>query len=165
MPRPASRCIILGAVRRLVLGAVALVGCSGDTVELALDLTNVDCVAADFAEIDVVSIEVYGQHDGDLCALARRCMFDVDVPPGTLVDVDALSDVLAAANQPLVDTELEGALYLRLVGRRQSTGCWSPDPVQHPACAQADLADAEGDTLALGLNCAECPNDEVPLCP
>jgi len=151
-------------VRRVALGAVLLAGCAGETVELALDVSNVDCAPEDFAEIAVVSVEVYGQDGGDMCALGRRCLFDVDVPQA-LADVDALADVLAAANQPLIDTELEGARFLRLVGRRQATGCWSPDPVAHPACAQADLEDADGDTLALGLRCEDCPNDEVPLCP
>jgi hypothetical protein len=150
-------------VRRLVALFVALVGCGASTEELALRLEDGGCTAEMFEPIAILSIEVYGNdEDAGMCALSRRCLFDVDVPEPltSLADMEA---VLRAANQPLIDIEAAGANYLKIVGRRNESGCWSG--TDHPVCGTADLADADGDELPVVMRCEPCLEEEVPLCP
>ncbi len=150
-------------MRRLLALCVALVGCGEEVEELALRLDEEDCTPAILGEIAILSIEVYGNdEDAGMCALSRRCLFDVDVPEPleTLEDMEA---VLRDANQPLIDIERAGANYLKIVGRRNASGCWSGD--NHHACGTADLADADGDELPVVIRCEPCLEEDVPLCP
>lgn len=152
----------------LALG-VALGGsapaCDAEPLEVHLDLRGEDCTAEDLAPVRVVSVEIYGSAGGeDLCTLARRCVF-ADAAPTSIEDIAAL---LHDVNQPLVDAELEGAAYLHVVGRAT---CWDqPDPVTGvlptpPACGANDLAEVDGDALAVTMSCnSACAAEQVPLC-
>jgi hypothetical protein len=139
--------------------------CGGDTNELALELRDGGCTADVLEEIAILSIEVYGSNDGTMCALSRRCLFNVDmaIEGGPVQSLAALEDVLRDANQPLIDIESEGADYFKIVGRRNESGCWSG--TSHPACGEADLADAEDGELPVTIRCEPCVEEDVPLCP
>lgn len=154
---------------RAALALACVPACQADVLDVHLELTDAGCAATALADVRVLSIEVYGtdasgDSDLDLCTLARRCIF-VDAPP---TSVDAISDALHEANQPLVDAELEGAELVHVVGR---TSCWGQaDPVtgvpEVPAvCGSNALAEVDGDTLALTMRCdPDCPSEQVPLC-
>ncbi len=153
-------------MRSLALTLVlATAACAEDTIEVELSLRDHGCSADALAEVSVVSIEIYGEHDGSLCTLGRRCLFGV----GPLDDIAGLSNTLADANQPLVDAALTGAEYIHVVGRAES--CWDlPDPVDgavpdHPVCGSNDLAAIDGDVLPIEMQCGGCRAMEVPLCP
>jgi hypothetical protein len=153
------------AVRRLVALLVSLAGCGASTEELALRLEDGGCTAEMFEPIAILSIDVYGNdEDAGMCALSRRCLFDVDMElDAPLSSIDDMEAVLRAANQPLIDIEAAGANYLKIVGRRNESGCWSG--TEHPACGTADLADADGDELPVTIRCDTCLEEDVPLCP
>lgn len=155
---------IRGASAALVVHAL-LAACDAEALDVHLELADDGCAAAALAEVRVLSIEIYGSDDtADLCTLARRCIF-VDDP---LTGVDAISDALRDANQPLVDADVDGAEVVRVVGR---SSCWGQaDPVtgapEVPAvCGSNALAEVDGDTLALTMRCdPDCPSEQVPLC-
>ncbi|MBC8068653.1 MAG: hypothetical protein IAG13_10000, partial [Deltaproteobacteria bacterium] len=135
--------MLAAQMRAAVLLGLTLCTCAADTLEIALEIEVDGCDAAALAEVSVISVEVYGRHDGERCALARRCLFAVDVPE-PLADADDLAEALRDATQPLVEGELAGAEYIHVVGRTQS--CWDlPDPEDgvlpdHPACGANDFA-------------------------
>lgn len=150
----------------LALGvALGPTACDPEPLEVHLELRGDDCTAEDLAEVRVVSVEIYGSAGGeDLCTLARRCVF-ADAAP---TDIDGIATLLHDVNQPLVDAELDGAAYLHVVGRAT---CWDqPDPVTGvlptpPACGANDLAEVDGDALAVTMSCgAACAAQQVPLC-
>lgn len=150
-------------MRRLVGLLLCVIACGGETNELALLLEG-DCPPENFEEIAILSIEVYGSDNGTMCALSRRCLFSVDmVLPEPLMSMNDLEAVLRDANQPLIDIEAEGANYFKIVGRRNESGCWSG--TEHPACGEADLADAEDGQLPVTIRCDSCVEEDVPLCP
>lgn len=151
-------------MRRFVALLVCLCACQGETNELALDLRDGGCPAEDLEDIAILSIEVYGSDQGEMCALSRRCLFNVDmVLSEPLMSMNDLEAVLRDANQPLIDIEAEGANYFKIVGRRNESGCWSG--TEHPACGEADLADAEDGRLPVTIRCDTCVEEDVPLCP
>lgn len=159
--RSRSRGVIGAAIVALVLA----LGCSAEALDVHLELADDGCAADALTEVRVISVEIYGSDStSDLCTLARRCIFVDDPPDG----VDAIAEVLRTANQPLVDAELQGAEFVHVVGR---TSCWGQaDPVtgapEVPSvCGSNDLAEVDGDTLALTMRCdPDCPSEEVPLC-
>jgi hypothetical protein len=149
----------------LWLAAALGVACEEPTADLELDLRQGDCTADDLAQISVVSIEVWGGGAGDMCTLGKRCVFDVDLPDAPS-DVEVIEEKIAAVNQPLIDVEFEGARWVALIGRTQAEGCFAAE--NPPACAQAEVADADNGTLVLTLRCGEEACDaimEYPLCP
>jgi hypothetical protein len=156
------------AMRAAALLGFALCACVADTLEIALEIEADGCAASSFEQVSVISIEVYGNHDGKLCALARRCLFAVDVPE-PLHGPDDLAATLRGANQPLVEGELDGAEYIHVVGRTQS--CWDlPDPEggvvpDHPLCGANDFHEVEGGAVPIVLQCEACPAEEIELCP
>lgn len=158
-----SLAAILVGVRRLAALLFVAAGCAGETEELALLLEADGCTEALLEPIAILSIEVYGNDDElGMCALSRRCLFNVDLP-APLTDLADLEDALREANQPLVDIEAEGAHYLKIVGRTNESGCWSG--MDHPACGEADLADADDGELPVTIRCEPCVEEDVPLCP
>ncbi|MBX7078237.1 MAG: hypothetical protein K1X88_03550 [Nannocystaceae bacterium] len=144
---------------------LATLACGEETLEVHLELRDHGCEPAALAEVTVVSIEIYGEANGGLCTLGRRCLFGV----GPLADIDDLSAALDDTAQPLVDVDVDGAQYIHVVGRAES--CWDlPDPIDgeipdHPVCGSNDLAAIEGDVLPVEMTCAACTAMEVPLCP
>lgn len=153
-------------MRHSLLALVACVACEASALEVHLELRG-ECDAAALAEVEVVTVEIYGNDaTQNLCTLGRECIF-VDAAP---TSVDDLADVLSDANQPLVDAELAGAQYIHVVGRGS---CFDlPDPVTDllpvpPACGANNIDEADGDTLALTMQCDPadpCPAQEIPLC-
>lgn len=133
------------------------------TADLQLVLGPSECSAEQLAQISLVSIEVWGGAAEAMCTLGKRCIFDVDMPapPTSVEDIEA---AIAEVNQPLIDVEAEGARWVALLGRRQADGCFAS--ANHPACAQADIADARDGELVLTLRCDTCSSSmEYPLCP
>lgn len=155
----------LDGVRVALASVLATVACAAEPLEISLELRGDDCDATDLAEVRVVSIEIYGSDDAsDLCTLGRRCVF-ADAAPDS---IEAIGELLGAVNQPLVDAELGGASYVHVVGR---TSCWDqPDPnsgaLATPAtCGANDLAEIDGDVLAVTMRCdMDCPAEQVALC-
>lgn len=141
----------------------ALVACAPapTTVELALS-GDASCTPAGLATISSVSVEVYGDADGQLCTLARRCV-TVDAP-AAIADLEA---ELRAATQPLIDIDPEGALQIAVLGH-QRLGCGEGD---HDLCGFADLADVTDDALEIPIRCdrtpdeSRCPLEVPPFCP
>jgi hypothetical protein len=163
MVRGRSRVAILVDVRGLVALLFVVTGCAAEDEELALVLEHDGCTAELLEPIAILSIEVYGNDEAlGMCALSRRCLFNVDLPT-PLQDLADIEDALREANQPLVDIEAEGANYLKIVGRTNESGCWSG--MDHPACGEADLADADHGELPVTIRCEPCVEEDVPLCP
>jgi hypothetical protein len=165
MVRGRSRAAILVDVRRFAALLLVAAACAADTEELALLLEDdVGCTADLLRPIEILSIEVYGNDEEiGMCALSRRCLFNVD-QPAALASLADIEDALSEANQPLVDIEAAGANYLKIVGRTNASGCWSG--MDHPACGEADLNDAVDGELPLTIRCDEpCIEEDVPLCP
>lgn len=153
---------------RLVASALALVGataCASESTDIDLDLELLDggCSESALAEISVLSLEVYGGNDdGDMCTLAKRCVFDVDLqtPPQSVADLEA---ALQGLEQPIIDVDASDARFLAVIGRRRLDGCFAGD--EHPVCGFADLADGDDGALQLNMRCEPCPATEFPLCP
>lgn len=133
--------------------ALLLAACSSEPTVIALELTSDDtCDPTRLATLVSVSVEVYGDADGQPCTLARRCV--------TVDDPASLDDITAAlrdAMQPIVDLELEGTRQIAILGHSR-LGCGEGD---RNLCGFADLADAD-DTLVLPIHCDD-PN--APICP
>jgi hypothetical protein len=153
MVRRRSPLAILAVVRRLAALLFLASGCAAEAEELALALEHDGCTAELLEPIAILSIEVYG-NDAEIgmCALSRRCLFNVDLPT-PLASLADIEDALRDANQPLVD----------IVGRTNESGCWSG--MDHPACGEADLADAADGELPVTMRCQPCVEEDVPLCP
>jgi len=155
-------------VRKALPLLLAVTACAADTLDIALEIEVDGCDEDAFAAISVISIEVYGEHEGIRCALARRCLFAVDVP-APLVDVDDLARTLQGANQLLVEGELDGAEYIHVLGREQS--CWDvPEAAggaapEHPMCGANDFAEVQAGAVPIVLQCGDCPAEEIDLCP
>jgi hypothetical protein len=81
--------------------ALGLAACTADTLDIELEIAAPDCQAADFAQVSVIAIAVYGEHDGTHCALARRCVYAVDELARWRIL--AISAALREATQPLVE--------------------------------------------------------------
>lgn len=149
-------------MRRLALlaGCALLSACTADDTVLALEFTADESCAEDpLRALASLSIEVYGDADGDLCTLARRCVTVADI-----ADVADLTAALRAAMQPLIDTDLADTRQIAVLGHDR-LGCGEADRL---LCGFADLADAADDaTLAVPLRCeaADCPLDVPPFCP
>jgi hypothetical protein len=148
------------AARMLAL-LLALAGCTPEPTVVALELSADDsCTAEHYATLASVSVEVYGDADGQPCTLARRCV-TVDEPD----DLAAIEATLRAATQPLVDIALADARQIAVLGHSR-LGCGEPD---HGLCGFADLADADDDLL-IPIRCddadaARCPLTVPPFCP
>jgi hypothetical protein len=148
----------------LAPGLTAL-ACEAEPLEVNLELRGQNCAAEDLAQVRVVSIEIYGSTpEAPLCTLGRRCVF-ADTAP---TSIDAIAELLHDVNQPLVDAEVAGAEYLHVVGRAT---CWDqPDPTTGilptpPTCGSNDLAEIDGDVLAVTMRCdMDCAAEQVPLC-
>ncbi len=150
---------------RMLLAALALgFGCDPATVSLDLDLTADDCDADDWATVRVLSVEVYGTDAaGDRCALARRCVFDVDLP-APVQDVAGIAAALEAANQPLVDIDRADASIVQVTAH--TDGCWSALGLNGAptACGANEIAEADDGRLGVVMRCGPCASAEVPLC-
>ena len=131
--------------------------------EVELVLIEGECDRTFLQEVQVLSLEVYGQREGDeqLCTLDKRCVFDVDVPEPA-DDAEDLMQILRTQQQPLIDTELEGAQFVGIVGRREPS-CWRQDV--YPLCGFADLANVSDGRLELRLTCGGCTDETHPNCP
>lgn len=149
-------------IRAVVLVAL-IVGCTPAPTTVALALAgDASCTPAGLAAISSVSVEVYGDADGQLCTLARRCV-TVDAP-GSIADLEA---ALHDATQPLVDIDPEGARQIAVLGH-QRLGCGEGD---RDLCGFADLADVADDALEIPIRCdrtpdeSRCPLEVPPFCP
>lgn len=132
---------------------LALAGCSPEPTVIALELSgDASCTPARLGALASVSVEVYGDADGQPCTLARRCLAVDD--PTDLADITA---ALHAAMQPLVDLELEGTRQIAILGHSR-LGCGEGD---RGLCGFADLADAD-DTLVVPIH---CDDPSAPICP
>lgn len=143
----------------LLLSSLLLACPPADDEVVALELTaDATCTAARLAPLASLSIEVYGDADGDLCTLARRCVTLADI-----TTVDDLTAALRAAMQPLIDTALADSRQIAVLGHDR-LGCGEGDRL---ACGFADLADLADDALTVPLRCdpADCPPDVPPFCP
>jgi hypothetical protein len=141
----------------VVLAALLAAACGEPTTDAELALSAGDCAAADFAQVDVISVEVYGRSGGDLCVLHQRCLFSVDA-----ASVDDIGEALAEASQPLVDVEdPDAAFTLSVIGH--TTGCFGYADVV--MWGSDDLANADDGTLDIALSCEPCPDDPIPFCP
>ncbi len=141
--------------------ALALAACGSEPTVIAVELgSDNSCDQARLATLASVSLEVYGDADGQPCTLARRCI--------TIDAAESLDDISAAlqdAMQPLVDTELAGTRQIAILGH-SSLGCGEGD---RGMCGFADLADAD-DTIVLPIHCDDpkapiCPIKVPPFCP
>lgn len=139
---------------------LALTGCpTAEDEVVALTLVDdASCTPERLTALASVSVEVYGVDDGALCTLARRCVTldGVTTPAG-------LEAALRAAMQPLVDTALDQARQIAVLGHDR-LGCGEGD---RELCGFADVADVEGDALTVALRCgpAICPDSVPPFCP
>jgi hypothetical protein len=143
--------------RWLLIGA--LVGCAAEDEVVALELTaDATCSADRLAALASVSVEVYGDADGELCTLARRCVTLAEV-----ATVDELTAALRAATQPLVDTELADSRQNAVLGHDR-LGCGEGDRM---LCGFVDVAEVTDAGLTVPLRCeaADCPPDVPPFCP
>ncbi len=145
-------------MRRLTL-LCALMACEPDDETVALAFTADDgCTPERLVNLASVSVEAYGDADGSLCTLARRCV--------TLADVRTLAELTAAlraAMQPLVDTSLADTRQIAVLGHDR-LGCGEGDRL---LCGFTDLAEADADGLTIPLTCepADCPLEVPPFCP
>ncbi len=138
---------------------LALATCTPDDTVITLAFTaDPGCTPARLTTLASLSVEVYGDADGELCTLARRC-----VTLTTVTTLDHLTATLRDSMQPLVDTSLAGARQIAVLGHDR-LGCGEGD---RQLCGFADLADASDDTLAVALRCepADCPPTVPPFCP
>jgi hypothetical protein len=136
----------------------ALAGCVADDRVVGLELTaDPGCTADQLAALASVSVEVYGDADGSLCTLARRCVTLAEIRT-----IDELTAALRAAMQPLVDTGLADTRQIAVLGHDR-LGCGEGDRL---LCGFADLAEAD-DSLGVPLRCeaADCPLEVPPFCP
>jgi hypothetical protein len=140
----------------VVAGALTATACAASDASAELALTQGNCQEAQLAQVSVLSVEVYGRHDGDLCVLRQRCIFNVDA-----MSVADIGEAMADANQPLIDVEQDGAMVLAVIGHTSS--CFSYD--DQAMCGFADLADAGDGILDVQLECQACPAEEIPFCP
>lgn len=125
-------------------------------VELAISAGT--CEPADLGGMAAVSVELLGIDDqGRLCALGKRCLFDV----GQLDSVDALVQVLQDANQPLIDVQDPDAHTVAVIGHDAS--CWGTD--DHRLCGYADLGELDDGVLPMALKCGACADEEILFCP
>jgi hypothetical protein len=143
-------------VRLLCTAALLGSGCGGATEEIDLVFAG-SCDSAELEDVSVLSVEILGRARGAPCALARRCVFDVE-----LTRIDDITAALEAANQPLVDVSDPDAHTLRVIGHDQS--CFAAD--DHLACGSQDLLQIDDDgTLEVVMACGDCPVEEIPFCP
>ncbi len=143
---------------RVALALAVVAGCGGSTEDVTLSLSaGASCEPPALAPITVVSVEVYGDRNGDLCILNQRCVFNLDEPQ----TAEDLADALRAANPPLVDFEADGARAIGVIGH--ATSCWGAN--DRVACGFNDLAEASGGELPIQLACGTCDDAEIPFCP
>jgi hypothetical protein len=141
---------------------VLLAACSPGPTVVALALSADDSCREDhYLALASVSVEVYGDADGELCTLARRCV-TVDAP----ADVADLEAALRAATQPLVDLGLAGTRQIAVYGH-QRLGCGAG---ARDLCGFADLADEDDGALTIPIRCdavdlERCPGEVPPFCP
>ncbi len=147
-------------MRRLLLACVSTLNpCAADDAGVALALTaDAGCTQDRLVALASVSVEVYGDAGGEQCTLARRCVTLAEIS-----SLDELTAALRAAMQPLVDTDLDGSRQIAVLGHDR-LGCGEGDRL---LCGFADLADAsaEGVTVALRCEPADCPLEVPPFCP
>ena len=147
--------VVAGALA--VAGALTAAGCAASDTDAELALTPGNCTAAHFADVSVLSIEIYGRDAGQLCVLRQRCIFNVDA-----TSVEDIGAAMAAVSQPLIElNEDDGGMVLAVIGHTES--CFGYD--DQAMCGFADLADADDGTLDVALECAACPPEEIPFCP
>lgn len=139
-----------------VVAALIASACGASDTAAELAFARGNCAAANFAEVSVISVEVYGSSTGELCVLRQRCIFNVDA----MSEIE-IGEALADVSQPLIDVEEAGAMVLAVIGHRSS--CFSY--ADQAMCGFADLADASDGTLDVELQCGGCPDDEIPFCP
>lgn len=146
-------------MKRLLLTALLAACAVEDDAVLALELdADATCTTDRWRGLASLSIEVYGDHDGELCTLARRC-----VTLDGITDLADLTAALRAAMQPLVDTALADTRQIAVLGHDR-LGCGEGD---RGLCGFADLADVADGALVVPLRCepADCPPDVPPFCP
>ena len=152
------------AVRRRFSAFVfAIAACGEADVEaVTLELREGSCAATDFAEVRMLSVEVYGFDEGDeLCTLQKRCIPGVDLPQDAEDPVADLAALLESQRQPLIDTRRDGAGWIGIVGRPLDD-CFG---AQASLCGLADLANVQDGVLEVDLQCGACPTDLWEHCP
>ncbi|MEZ4452984.1 MAG: hypothetical protein R3B09_26225 [Nannocystaceae bacterium] len=161
--RARSIAIRLGRVLACACACAYVGACTPAPEVVDLELADdASCASPAIDGLASLSVEVYGDADGELCTLARRCV-TVDAA-ASIADLEA---TLAAATQPLVDVELEGARQIAVLGHAR-LGCGEGD---RRLCGFADLADLAGASLPVPIRCdvgeppTLCPLEVPPFCP
>jgi len=144
------------------LSAALPCGCADDVVVVDLQLIEDDCTAEQLSAVKMLSVDVFGFRNSDeTCNLQKRCV-DVLEPPGS---IDDLAEVLRSqTQQPLIDTQVEGATQINIVGRTEAGSCFKAEPF--PVCGRADLANVDDDgVLEIIMRCEQCVAEAFPQCP
>ncbi len=151
---------------RALLFAATLSGCTAETLDIVVTIDGGACMPEDFARVSVLAVAVYGEQDGERCAIGRRCVYGVD----GITDADDITAALRSADQPLVEAEVEGAETIEIVGR-EGPDCYDAEPLpgetlpDNPTCGANDFAEAEDGDVTVTMRCAPgCTRERVPLC-
>jgi hypothetical protein len=134
-------------------------GCTSDVAELEIRVEPGDCSSEELSQSSMATLEVYGAHDGALCVLGQRCLFDVNQPLST----SDIEDVLMDVPGPLLTlARPEDVKFIALIGHAKES-CSGYD--DQTFCGFADVADLRGDSIELSLTCSLCSDENIPLCP
>ncbi|MBL4684035.1 MAG: hypothetical protein JKY37_05560 [Nannocystaceae bacterium] len=155
---------MIALARRLavVAGLLSSSACSEDALIVELELRSSDCTPEQLAAVKMLSVDVFGfRNSNETCNLQKRCVDVLEAP----VSIEDLAEVLRTqAQQPLIDTQLEGATQINIVGRTEAGSCFKAE--QFPVCGRADLADVTDDgVLAITMRCEQCVSEAFPQCP
>jgi hypothetical protein len=133
---------------RIVIAA-SLIGCQTPTSDVTV-LVSGTCQRAQLADVEVLSVELFGVDDeGGECALARRCAYEA----GPFESIEDVADALGALPQPVLDVTDPDAHTLAVFGHASSCFADEEPPL---VCGFADLADAGDGTVEVRLHCGDC---------
>ncbi|MEM6994252.1 MAG: hypothetical protein AAF721_27300 [Myxococcota bacterium] len=148
--------------RAVVATLLACGGCAESVLVVELDLRSSECTTEQLAAVKMLSVDVFGfRNSNETCNLQKRCV-DVLEPPQ---DIEDLAEVLRAqAQQPLIDTQFEGATQINIVGRTEAGSCFKAE--EFPVCGRADIANVGDDgVLPITMRCDACVPEAFPQCP
>ncbi len=137
-------------------------GCAEDVLVVELDLRAGDCTTEQLAAVKMLSVDVFGfRNSNETCNLQKRCVDVLSQPQS----IDDLGDVLRdQMQQPLIDTQFEGATQINIVGRTEAGSCFKAE--NFPVCGRADLASVGDDgVLPITMRCDGCVPEAFPQCP
>lgn len=162
-PVRAFRAWLLPRAMRVAAAAMLVApGCAEDVLVVELELGQSNCTPEQLAAVKMLSVDVFGfRNSNETCNLQKRCV-DVLEPPQT---VDDLAELLRSeAQQPLIDTQREGATQINIVGRTEAGSCFKAE--EFPVCGRADLANVDADgVLRVTMRCDGCVEEAFPQCP